>query len=286
MNKRYKALALMLALVMCLLCGCDLFGVAIIETEKEMFTYMYDRIGKIDYEKAASVIDGNGVDFSCSPPLEDRNSSVTVMYDSGFNLYLEFIKDSHGRETLSLITYTNKMYSGTVTDNAHTTALEYSVHDYDSDPQDYDVGALEDLTDFVFSEVPRRREEYKQKIASKDKLDVTFVCGKLIDNNKTYIYVETNLPDETKLHIELYKDDIYVDCVSVIEDGKTFSDGFTDNGEKLTGNFSLNVTMLDGWEQPKSVSDVTGLCGELLAGDYLMWNKRRTTVEYRTIVQL
>ena len=131
MIKRYAASALMLALIICLLCGCDLFGVEKLETEEDMFNYMYDRIGKIDYEKAASVIDGNHVDFSRGPALEQRNAYVTAMYDSGFDLCLEFIKDSRGRETLSYIEYTNEMYSGTVTDNSHTTAPEYSIHDHD-----------------------------------------------------------------------------------------------------------------------------------------------------------
>ena len=86
----------------------------------------------------------------------------------------------------------------------------------------------------------------------------------------TYIYVNTNLPDETLLHFEMYRSGIKVECVSAVKNGVARSEGLTDNGEKLTGGFILNITMLDGWEQPKSVSDVTGLFGELLSGEHLI----------------
>lgn len=92
------------------------------------------------------------------------------------------------------------------------------------------------------------------------------------DGNAVKFAVETNLPDDTELMLSLRAGDYntesnYTGQTKVtVKDGKAESDGFSNKGEKLTGDYDLSVSMSLPKLQADNVRAVIGENGEYMTG--------------------
>lgn len=109
--------------------------------------------------------------------------------------------------------------------------------------------------------------------ATGDKLEVSIgVTGKY-DKDAVVFEIETNLPDETELILTLSSGDYnkaskYTGQTKVaINNGKATTDGFSNKGEKLTGDFDLSVSMSIPKLQSEAVQKVIGKNGENMTGN-------------------
>lgn len=109
--------------------------------------------------------------------------------------------------------------------------------------------------------------------AANDKLDVSIdVTGKY-DKNAVVFEIETNLPDETVLMLSLSAGDYnktskYSGQTKVtIKNGKGKSEGFSNKGNKLSGDFDLSVSMSLPKLQSEAVQKVIGKNGENMTGN-------------------
>ena len=90
--------------------------------------------------------------------------------------------------------------------------------------------------------------------------------------NKAAIDIETNLPDETELMLTLSKGDYNTEnkwtgqTKVTIKDGKAHSEGFSNKGVKLSGDFDLCISMSLPGLQSDAVRAVIGEHGENMTG--------------------
>ena len=86
-------------------------------------------------------------------------------------------------------------------------------------------------------------------------------------NNSFTIY--TNLPDETELMLKLQGRGYLAQDSTVVKDGKAISNCFTDHGNAIRGEFTLQVTMPIPSVQTDYVRHFIGEDGEYLQGPYI-----------------
>lgn len=92
---------------------------------------------------------------------------------------------------------------------------------------------------------------------------------------KAIFEVDTNLPDETELMLTLSKgdyntDDSFTASTKVtVNNGIAKCDGFSNKGEKLSGEYDLCVSMSLPSIQTDAVRDVIGQNGEYMIGEYI-----------------
>lgn len=102
--------------------------------------------------------------------------------------------------------------------------------------------------------------------------DVTLNASAYKDGNAVVFDVETNLPDDTELMLTLsngnYNDNnaFTAQTKVKINDGKAKSEGFSNKGEALSGDFDLSISMSLPSLQSDTVREVIGENGEHLQG--------------------
>lgn len=123
--------------------------------------------------------------------------------------------------------------------------------------------ATEATTEATVEEVKSEPTEFEVKIDTTAKWD----------GNSVKFAVETNLPDETVLMLSLRAGDYNTDSnftaqtKVTIKDGKAESEGFSNKGEKLTGDYDLSVSMSIPSTQAEAVRAVIGEKGEYMTGN-------------------
>ncbi|MCR4704508.1 MAG: hypothetical protein K5641_00435 [Lachnospiraceae bacterium] len=92
------------------------------------------------------------------------------------------------------------------------------------------------------------------------------------EGEKAIFDVETNLPDNTELMLSLRSGDYNTDTnftaqtKVTVRDGKAKTEGFSNKGEKLKGDFDLSVSLSLPKLQDESVRKVIGENGEYMGG--------------------
>ena len=83
--------------------------------------------------------------------------------------------------------------------------------------------------------------------------------------------VTTNLPEDTKLMVSVKNDNGYTaqDDVVILGNGKGFTSEFSDNGNALSGKYTVEVIMSLPQLQKESVREIIGENGENLAGEFV-----------------
>ncbi len=103
--------------------------------------------------------------------------------------------------------------------------------------------------------------------------EVTVDASAHKDGKAVVFDIETNLPDETELMLTLSKGDYSKDNAVraqtkvIITDGKATSEGFTNKGEALNGDFDLDISMSLPSLQSDAVQAVIGKKGEHMKGN-------------------
>ncbi len=227
-----------------------------------------EQIGKMTYDEAIEYIEKTGYAYEAiEPSEEDAGNIKTEADEDGFALSLWIYPDDDDNWTLSLVTYGNGNYEGSVSDNYHMENVVYKVYNVYEEEKSKEVASIEDVLAFLNDEVPLLIEEHKADSEGKENIDVTLNATDQIDDSGVVFTIETNLPTGTELSLSLNGDDYTAQGKVTVEDGKAVSGAFSNQGEQLKGDFTLNVTSVNAKQQPDEVQEVIGVDGEYLSGD-------------------
>jgi hypothetical protein len=149
-------------------------------------------------------------------------------------------------------------------------AVRYGIYDITADTRNIDVDSLESVISFINDEVPVKMAEYANSVSGNTELNVVLEPSYDIIDGKVFFTVNTNLPDNTVLMLTLSNGGDYNGQTKItIENGTAISEGFSKQGEQLSGHFSLDITMSLPKLQDDSVTAIIGINGEFLTGDYV-----------------
>ena len=115
-------------------------------------------------------------------------------------------------------------------------------------------------------------ESSAAEVVAPTEFEVTMNVAGHKDGNKVIFDIDTNLPDETVLMLTLSKGDYNTDDYSTaqtkvtIADGRATSEGFSNKGEPLSGEYDLSVSMSLPKLQSDAVRAVIGENGEYITG--------------------
>ncbi len=145
--------------------------------------------------------------------------------------------------------------------------------------------ATEDVTSDASTEASIEEVKVKEEVAAEastqsqpaptsepEEFEVTIDATAKWDGNSVKFEINTNLPDETELMLSLRSGDYNTDdnwtgqTKVIISDGKAESDGFSNKGEKLSGDYDLDVSMSLPKLQADAVRAVIGENGEYMTG--------------------
>ena len=237
---------------------------------KSLFESLARYVGIVDYEKCLSVVENGNYGYESTPPSADENGKIKIMTQDGYELSMIFAPDDDGKDTLTLLSFSNGMYEGSVTDNFHTTEIEY--HTYDASRQDeknQKVYSLMEVVRFIFEEAPEKTEQYQKDSEKKEELEVELSVDHTVKDGKVYFQIHTNLPDETELMLTLKGKSYLAQDECFVKNGEADSEGFSNQGKSLSGAYTLEVSTPVPNVMDSSVTDVIGVKGERMTGEYV-----------------
>lgn len=97
-------------------------------------------------------------------------------------------------------------------------------------------------------------------------IDVTLEAEVANDSATPQFRITSNLPDETELMLTLEQGDYSAQTKVYLSSGEAISEVFSNNGEALSGNYVLRVTMPVANTQADSVKEIIGEGAENLSG--------------------
>ena len=143
----------------------------------------------------------------------------------------------------------------------------------------------EDVASDASTEASIEEVEVKEEVATEastetqpattpepEEFEVTIDATAKWDGNSVKFEINTNLPNDTELMLSLRSGDYNTDSNWTgqtkvkISDGKAESEGFSNKGEKLSGDYDLDVSMSLPRLQADSVRAVIGENGEYMTG--------------------
>ncbi|MCD8329297.1 MAG: hypothetical protein LUC27_01200 [Lachnospiraceae bacterium] len=236
----------------------------------DVFVELADQIDVMTFEECELYFENIALDVEKTEPSDEETGRITAAdqeNEYGFELIIDFFLNEDDKETITLISYTNGNFEGSVSDNAHTSSITYGIYDITAETRNVDVDSLEDVMEFINEEVPGKILEYDTLVSGNTEIDVTLDVESDNSSGAVYFTVNTNLPDDTVLMFKLTNDDDYTaqSKVSVVG-GVATSEGFSKNGENLSGHFTLTISTPLAKTQPESVMEIIGSEGEFLQG--------------------
>lgn len=250
-----------------------------IETETEVvkkkifadvFVELSEQVGVMSYDECLAYINETTFTYDTVSPSDEEMGQITIDDDNGFKLVIDFYPDDNKNETITLLSYSNGDYEGSVSDNCHMSDVTYGIYDVTAENRNTNVDSLEKVISFINDEVPVKMEAYANSVAENTELEVTLEPSYEIDDGKVYITVNTNLPDNTVLMLSLSDGDTYNGQTKItIQNGTAKSEGFSKQGEPLSGHFTLDISMSLPKLQDDSVVAIIGTQGEFLSGQYV-----------------
>ena len=236
----------------------------------DMFVAAARHVGISDYETCLQFMRGTGTEFQATAPSDTESGRISVADDNGFVLNMTFSADAADRDILTLLTYTDGDYEGSVSDILLTGDLTYGTYDVNAEQKHTDVADVNAIVRFITEEVPKRKAAYNASMQENTVLEVTLDVSSEAQDGKVFFTVETNLPDETELMLSLSDGSGYLaQTKAYVKNGVAVSEGFTNRGEPLSGDYSLNVLMPLPKLQPENVIAVIGTKGEFMTGPFV-----------------
>ena len=236
----------------------------------DLFVAAAEHVGVSDYGTCLEFVRKTGTEFQTTAPSDTEAGKISVADGSGFVLNMTFAADAANRDILALLTYTDGDYEGSVSDITLTGDLTYDTYDVNAEQKHTEVADVNAIVRFITEEVPKRKAAYDASMQENTVLEVTLDVSSEAQGGKVFFTVETNLPDNTELMLSLSGDGGYLAQTKVyVENGIAVSEGFTNRGEPLSGDYSLNVLMPLPKLQAENVIAVIGTKGEFLAGPFV-----------------
>lgn len=238
------------------------------ELYEKVFVIFSDKIGKSTFENDKSVIDSTGYTAEITNPNEVDLGKIVIKDNSGDYVTLMYYPNKDKIETLALLAYNKNRAEISIKDEMHTTKINYNTYNIDANPRNKLVSGLNDLKKFMFVDM----KDVKSNIATEE-IDVYINVSTSIDDGKASFSIDSNLPDDTKLMLTLSDGNQYRGQTNVtIKSGQCQSDLFSNKGEKLSGEYSLEISMPIASVQPDTVRKLIGNSGENLRGDLVVPN--------------
>lgn len=85
-------------------------------------------------------------------------------------------------------------------------------------------------------------------------------------DGKVFFIINTNLPDDTEMMLTLSNEEYNAQTVAKVENGSIYTEGFSNRGEQLHGNYVLSLEMSLPKQQSSSVIAKIGTNGEKMTG--------------------
>ncbi|MCD8050275.1 MAG: hypothetical protein LUE89_01150 [Clostridiales bacterium] len=240
------------------------------ELLNSVFEDLSSQVDVITFEDCIAYLDTLSFDYSSIQPDSDVMGQITVDDDNGFSLYAHFYPNGiEGQYTLTLLSYSNGNFGGTVSDDLHTGDVSFTTYDYFSEPQSTVVSSVEDIVSFMEEEVPSKVAEYEASISENEEINVEFDVSYEIIDKKVYFTINTNLPDNAVLMLTLSDGNYKGQAKVTVNNGVAISEGFGRSGADFSGTYTLTVSMSMARLQDDSVIAVIGTQGEFLTGEYV-----------------
>jgi len=237
----------------------------------ELFRLAATWVGNNDYDSCLQAVKDTGFEYETTAPSNDDIGKISLEDGNGFVLNMHFYPDNSNHEILTLLSYSDGNYEGSVSDNYHMGSVTFGTYDVNADPKHSDVANVDEIIQFIMVDVPQRKEDYDNSVQGNTELEVTLDVSYEIQNGKVFFIVNTNLPDKTELMLTLSNSVGFRAQTKVtIENGTAKSEGFSNKGEPLSGSFDLAVTMSLPRLQSENVVAVIGSNGEFLTGPYVV----------------
>jgi hypothetical protein len=250
----------------------------------DIFVELSEQVGEMTYEDCIKYMDNQAITYDTTKPSDEDmgNISVDDKDNNGFKLVIDFYPDDDGnKETMTLLSYSNGDFEGSVSDNFHMNDVTFGIYDVTAEERNIDVDSLEDVISFIKNDVPQKMEEYANSVSDNNEIEVTLEPSYEIINGAISFTIATNLPDDTELMLTLSDGNDYTGQTKVtVKNGVATSEGFSNKGKQLSGHFTLDITMALPKQQDESVIKVIGTQGEFLTGKYV---EKDTTGESNTV---
>lgn len=235
----------------------------------DVFAELSTKIGIMTYNDCLSYLDKSGFVYEKTDSTEYDIGNILVTDNNGFKLTISFYPNEDNEQTITLISYSNGDYAGSVQDTYHSKAISYGIYDVTAETRNNEVSSLKEIQDFMFYEVPLKIEKYKESTANNKEIQVTLDPSYKVRNGKVYFTVNTNLPDNTELMLTLSNETYEGQTKITVVNGVATSEAFSNNGKSLKGNFTLKISMPLPDLQDDSVTAIIGTQGEFLTGEYV-----------------
>lgn len=272
MKRFFVAFALVLVLLLCA-CGSDSNTDEATDNKdlfNDVFAELSEQIDKMTFDECLAYFDAASFAYDKTLPSEDDMGQITVNGDEGFKLTVFFYPNDKDEYTVTLLSYSNGDFEGSVSDNFHTSAVTYGIYDVTAETKNTDVPSLKDVMRFINEEVPEKMAEYAKANEGNTELEVILEPSYEISDGKVLFTVNTNLPDNTQLMLTLSDGAAYTAQTKItVKNGAAVSEGFSNKGEQLSGHYSLSVSMSLPKLQDESVIAVIGTKGEFLTGEFV-----------------
>ncbi len=278
MKKTVSAICVFVFILSLCACGSSYdYEPAAEPTEKEitavfpdLFVAAAEHVGVSDYGTCLEFVRETGTEFQTTAPSDTEAGKISVADGNGFVLNMTFSPDAANRDILTLLTYTDGDYEGSVADILLTGDLTYDTYDVNAEQKHTEVADVNAIVRFITEDVPKRKAAYNASMQENTVLEVTLDVSSEAQGGKVVFTVETNLPDNTELMLSLSDGSGYLAQTKVyVKNGSAVSEGFTNRGEPLSGDYSLNVLMPLPKLQPENVIAVIGTKGEFMSGPFV-----------------
>lgn len=236
---------------------------------EDIFVELSRQIGTMSIDDCKTYIESENFDYDFAELSYMERITICDDVNDGFELAIDFYPNDNGEKTIVLVSYSNGNFGGSVSNVVHTKDTEYSIYDIFANPPNMNVDTLDEIVSFIKNDVPSKVSEYNNSVSGNTELDVALDVGYELKDEKVFFTVNTNLPDEATLILTLYNDDFTAQSKVIVENGEAISSGFSKNGEALSGNYTLDITMSIAKLQADSVAAVIGTQGEFLTGKYV-----------------
>jgi hypothetical protein len=238
----------------------------------DIFVELSEQVGEMTYEDCIKYMDNQAITYDTTKPSDEDmgNISVDDKDNNGFKLVIDFYPDDGNKETITLLSYSNGDFEGSVSDNFHMNNVTFGIYDVTAEERNIDVDSLEDVISFIKNDVPQKMEEYANSVSDNNEIEVILEPSYEIVNGVISFTIATNLPDNTELMLTLSDGNDYTGQTKVtVKNGVATSEGFSSKGKQFSGHFTLDITMALPKLQDESVIKVIGTKGEFLSGRYV-----------------
>ena len=237
----------------------------------DIFQSLAVKVGIMSFDECRSLLSSTSFEYQINPTTEDHLCNISLPGEDGFSLNIYFFPENN-QEIMTLLSYNNGDFEGSVTDNLHMTERQYGIHDAYSPKPNTSVNSIEEVVDYIVNIIPTKVQEHENDFEDLQPIDVSLDITASQEDGLVVFTVSTNLPDGTTLLLNLTNADssYHANDNITVNNGVAISSGFSDKGFALSGHYTLSLSMSYAQFQSDAVIQKIGQHGEALTGQYVI----------------